>query len=88
MQELEDLWKVILEKLELTVSNVSFVMWFKPLKIIDYTENKTLYLGAKSTFAKNQLLKRCFDFFTPCLFRCYFVQFFFCMLSAVWGWLM
>ena len=61
MQELNDLWAVILEKLELSVSNVSFVMWFKPLKIIDYTEDKTLYLSTKSTFAKNQILKGYFD---------------------------
>ena len=61
MQELNDLWNVILEKLELSVSNVSFVMWFKPLKIIDYTEQKVLYLSTKSTFAKNQLLKSYFD---------------------------
>lgn len=61
MKELEDLWKIILEKLELSVSNVSFVMWIKPLKIIDYTENKTLILSTKSTFAKNQLLRGYFD---------------------------
>ena len=61
MQELNDLWSIILEKLELSVSNVSFVMWFKPLKIIDYTEQKVLYLSTKSTFAKNQLLKSYFD---------------------------
>lgn len=61
MQELNDLWNIILEKLELSVSNVSFVMWFKPLKIIDYTEQKVLYLSTKSTFAKNQILKSYFD---------------------------
>lgn len=61
MQELNDLWNVILEKLELSVSNVSFVMWFKPLKIVDYTENGILYLSTKSTFAKNQILKSYFD---------------------------
>jgi chromosomal replication initiator protein len=61
MKELEDLWKIILEKLELSVSNVSFVMWIKPLKIIDYTDDKTLVLSTKSTFAKNQLLRGYFD---------------------------
>ena len=61
MQELDELWNVILEKLELSVSNVSFVMWFKPLKIVDYTENKTLVLSTKSPFAKNQILKSYFD---------------------------
>ena len=61
MQELNELWNVILEKLELSVSNVSFVMWFKPLKIIDFTDNKTLILSTKSTFAKNQILRGYFD---------------------------
>ena len=60
MQDIEIIWQHILEKLELLVSNVSFVMWFKPLKIIDYTESKTLYLSTKSTFAKNQILKSFF----------------------------
>ena len=61
MQEINNLWNILLEKLELSVSNVSFVMWFKPLKVIDLSENNTLYLGAKSTFAKNQILKNYFD---------------------------
>ncbi len=61
MQELNDLWNIILEKLELSVSNVSFVMWIKPLKIIDYTEDKKLILSTKSTFAKNQILRGYFD---------------------------
>jgi len=60
MQELDDLWKVIMEKIELSVSNVSFEMWFKPLKVIDLNEGK-LVLSTKSTFAKNQVLKNYFD---------------------------
>ena len=60
MQELEDLWKVIMEKIELSVSNVSFEMWFKPLKVIDLDDGK-LVLSTKSTFAKNQVLKNYFD---------------------------
>ncbi len=60
MQEINNLWNILLEKLELSVSNVSFVMWFKPLKVIDLNDNN-LYLGAKSTFAKNQILKNYFD---------------------------
>ena len=61
MQELNKLWQQLLEKLEISVSNVSFVMWFKPLKVIDFTENKILVLSTKSTFAKNQILKNYFD---------------------------
>ena len=54
MQELSSLWKAVLDKLELTVSNVSFIMWFKPLKIVDFTENK-LIIAANNASAKNQL---------------------------------
>ena len=60
MKELEELWKVIMEKIELSVSNVSFEMWFKPLKVIDLNEGK-LILSTKSPFAKNQILKNYFD---------------------------
>lgn len=60
MQELDELWKVIMEKIEMSVSNVSFEMWFKPLKVIDLTDGK-LILSTKSTFAKNQVLKNYFD---------------------------
>ena len=35
MHDLYSLWKAVLDKLELNVSNVSFVMWFKPLKVLD-----------------------------------------------------
>lgn len=60
MQELENLWKAIMEKIEMSVSNVSFEMWFKPLKIVDFKNDK-LILSTKSTFAKNQILKNYFD---------------------------
>ncbi len=60
MQELDELWKVIMEKIELSVSNVSFEMWFKPLKVIDLDDGK-LVLSTKSTFAKNQVLKNYFE---------------------------
>lgn len=61
MQEINNLWNIVLEKLELSVSNVSFVMWFNPLKIVDFSSNNVLYLCAKSIFAKNQILKNYFD---------------------------
>ena len=61
MQELNELWKVIMEKIQLSVSNVSYEMWFKPLKVLDLTDDKKLILATKSTFAKNQLLKNYFD---------------------------
>lgn len=61
MQDLSSLWKAVLEKLELTVSNVSFVMWFKPLKVLDLVENKKLVIATNSTSAKNQILRNYFE---------------------------
>lgn len=61
MQDLNSLWQAVLEKLEITVSNVSFVMWFKPLKVIDFVENKTLVISTNSVSAKNQILRNYMD---------------------------
>ena len=46
MQDLISLWESVLNKLELNVSNVSFVMWFKPLKVVDFVENKKLIIAS------------------------------------------
>ena len=62
MQDLNSLWKAVLDKLELNVSNVSFVMWFKPLKVLDFSEeNKKLILATNSSSAKNQILRNYFE---------------------------
>ncbi len=61
MRDLTTLWKAVLEKLELTVSNVSFVMWFRPIKVVDFVDNKTLVLAANTVSAKNQLSRNYFD---------------------------
>ena len=61
MQDLNSLWQAVLEKLEIIVSNVSFVMWFKPLKVVDFVDNKTLYIGTNSISAKNQILRNYLD---------------------------
>lgn len=61
MKDIASLWKAVLDKLELTVSNVSFIMWFKPLKLIDLVDNKTLIISANTTSAKNQISRNYFD---------------------------
>lgn len=61
MQDLNSLWQAVLEKLELTVSNVSFVMWFKPLKALDFVDNKKLIISTNSLSAKNQIMRNYFD---------------------------
>ena len=61
MQDLSSLWQAVLEKVELTVSNISFVMWFRPLKVVDFVDNKKLVISANSISAKNQILRNYFD---------------------------
>lgn len=61
MKDIASLWKAVLDKLELTVSNVSFIMWFKPLKVVDLVDNKTLIISANTTSAKNQISRNYFE---------------------------
>ena len=61
MQDLLSLWESVLNKLELNVSNVSFVMWFKPLKVVDFVDGKKLIISSNSTSAKNQIMRNYFD---------------------------
>ena len=61
MKELSSLWKAVLDKLELTVSNVSFIMWFKPLKVLTFEDNRKLIIAANTTSAKNQLTRNYSD---------------------------
>ena len=61
MKDIASLWKAVLDKLELTVANISFLMWFKPLKVLDLVDNKTLIISANTTSAKNQISRNYFD---------------------------
>lgn len=57
MQEIQELWQKVLNKLEMLVTVVSFDLWIRTIEVLDFKENKSLVLVASSTFAKNQLLK-------------------------------
>lgn len=61
MKDLKALWQAVLDKLELTVSNVSFIMWFKPIKVLDLVDNKHLVIAANTLSAKNQISRNYFD---------------------------
>ena len=61
MQDLTSFWQAVLDKLELSVSNISFIMWFKPLKVIDFVNDEKLVIATNSVSAKNQLLRNYFD---------------------------
>lgn len=57
MQEIQELWNKVLNKLEMLVTVVSFDLWIRTIEVIDFREHKTLVLVASSSFAKNQLIK-------------------------------
>lgn len=61
MKDINTLWKSVLDKLELAVANVSFIMWFKPLKVLDLVDNKVLIISANTLSAKNQISRNYFD---------------------------
>lgn len=61
MQDINHLWSIVLDKLRMSVSDVSFTMWYEPLRIIDLNDDNVLYLATKSTFTKTQVLKNYYD---------------------------
>ena len=69
MQDIEILWKQILEKLELRISTVSYTLWLKPIKPIEIDENSNMILAASSVSAKNQILRNFIDKITDCAFE-------------------
>ena len=57
MQDIKVVWDKILEKLELRISSVSFMLWIKTIKPIEIDDKNNLVLAAQSVSAKNQILK-------------------------------
>ncbi|MGN0748672.1 MAG: chromosomal replication initiator protein DnaA [Christensenellales bacterium] len=58
MKELQDLWKQVLNKIEIMVSAVSFELWIEPLEVLDFPNAEKLIVVANTEYAKKQLLKR------------------------------
>lgn len=58
MKELQDLWKQVLNKIEIMVSAVSFELWIEPLEVLDFPNSEKLVVVANTEYAKKQLLKR------------------------------
>lgn len=58
MKELQELWKNVLNKIEIMVSAVSFELWIEPLEVVDFPNSEKLILAANTEYAKKQLLKR------------------------------
>ena len=66
MQDIKVVWDKILEKLELRISSVSFMLWIKTIKPIEIDENNNLVVAAQSVSAKNQILRNFLDKILDC----------------------
>lgn len=69
MQDIQTIWKQVLEKLELRVSSVSFMLWIEPVKPIDIDDNDNFIIATQSVSAKNQILRNFIDKIGDCCFE-------------------
>ena len=69
MQEVKDIWQQVLEKLELRISSVSFMLWIKTIKPIEIDDKDNFVLSAQSVSAKNQILRNFVDKIGDCCFE-------------------
>ncbi len=69
MQEISILWQQILEKLELRISSVSFMLWINTIKPIEIDDNDNFIIAAQSVSAKNQILRNFLDKIGDCCFE-------------------
>lgn len=57
MENINSLWQKVLGKLQISLSSVPYELWFEPIEVLEYKDNKVLILVAPSTTARNQILK-------------------------------
>lgn len=69
MQDIKDIWQQVLEKLELRISSVSFMLWIKTIKPIEIDEKDNFVMAAQSVSAKNQILRNFVDKIGDCCFE-------------------
>ncbi len=69
MQDIELVWQQILEKLQIRISSVSFMLWIKTIKPIEIDENGNFVIAAQSVSAKNQILRNFSDKISDCAFE-------------------
>lgn len=69
MQDISFIWQQILEKLELRVSSVSFMLWIKTIKPLEIDEQDNFVIAAQSVSAKNQILRNFLDVIGDCCFE-------------------
>lgn len=69
MQDINVIWQEILEKLELRISSVSFMLWIKTIKPVDIDDKDNFIIAAQSVSAKNQILRNFIDKINDCCFE-------------------
>lgn len=69
MQDFEMIWQQILEKLQIRISSVSFMLWIKTIKPVEIDENGNFVIAAQSVSAKNQILRNFSDKISDCAFE-------------------
>lgn len=69
MQEVTTIWQQVLEKLELRVSSVSFMLWIKTIKPLEIDDKDNFIIVAQSVSAKNQILRNFLDKIGDCCFE-------------------
>lgn len=69
MQEINTLWEQVLEKLELRISSVSFMLWIKTIKPLEIDDKDNFIIAAQSVSAKNQILRNFVDKISDCCFE-------------------
>ncbi len=69
MQEVTTIWQQVLEKLELRVSSVSFMLWIKTIKPLEIDDKDNFIVVAQSVSAKNQILRNFLDKIGDCCFE-------------------
>lgn len=69
MQDIELIWQQILEKLQIRISSVSFMLWIKTIKPLEIDDNGNFVIAAQSVSAKNQILRNFAEKITDCAFE-------------------
>ena len=69
MQDITSIWQQVMEKLELRVSSVSFMLWIKTIKPIEIDDKDNFIIAAQSVSAKNQILRNFLDKIGECCFE-------------------
>ncbi len=69
MQDIEIIWQQILEKLQIRISSVSFMLWIKTIKPVEIDGDGNFVIAAQSVSAKNQILRNFSDKISDCAFE-------------------